>query len=59
MRQEGVSSKVQQALEWEEFFVAVAVHHLYTIVNLWYYLTSVLCLQWPIMGCIYDVMKLG
>ncbi len=60
VRQEGVSSKARRALEWEEFYSLLwLIHHLYSTVDLWYYLTAVLCLQWQIIGRIDDVMKLG
>ena len=60
VRQEGVSSKARRALEWEEFYSLLwLVRHLYATVDLWYYLTAVLCLQWQIIGRIDDVMKLG
>ena len=60
VRQEGFSSKARRALEWEDFYSLLwLVCHLYATVDLWYYLTAVLCLQWQIIGRIDDVMKLG
>ena len=59
MRQEGVSSQAQRALEWEEFYLLLAlVCHLHAGGNLCF-LMAVLCLQWQIIGQIDDVMKLA
>ena len=60
VRQEGVSSKARRALEWEEFrSLLMLARHLYADIDLWFFLTAVLCLQWQIIGRIDDVMKLA
>jgi len=59
VRQEGVSSQARRALEWEEFYLLLAlVRHLHANSSLCFF-TAEFCLQWQIIGRIDDVMKLA
>ena len=45
MRKEGVLSKARHALEQEEFYsLLVLACHLYATVDLWFFLTTMICL---------------
>ena len=60
VRREGVTSAAHCPLEWEEFCsLLMLARHLYADIDLWFFLTAVLCLQWQIIGRIDDVMKLA
>jgi len=41
------------------YSLLVLARHLYATVDTGFFLTAVLCLQWQIIGCIDDVMKLA
>jgi hypothetical protein len=60
VRREGVASAARRPLEWEEFYLLLAlVRHLYADSDVCFLLAAVFCLQWQIIGGIDDVMKLA
>lgn len=60
IRQDGVSSEAQHALEWEEFIsLQFLAFCMYITSDLWFHLMVLLCMPRQIIGCIDDVMILA